>query len=75
MIGNAIKATLARYEELQDVIAILGLEELSETDQKQSIASTNSKIPPQPLFAAEEFTGDTGASSPWMKRFVASERY
>jgi F-type H+-transporting ATPase subunit beta len=64
-LAMQIKATLARYEELQDVIAILGLEELSETDQKTvNRARRIQRFLSQPLFAAEEFTGDTGAFVP-----------
>ena len=64
-LAMQIKATLARYEELQDVIAILGLEELSESDQKTvNRARRIQRFLSQPLFAAEEFTGDTGAFVP-----------
>jgi F-type H+-transporting ATPase subunit beta len=60
-VAMQVKSTLARYEDLQDVIAILGMDELSETDQKTVLRAR--RIPrflSQPFFSAEEFTGDTG---------------
>ncbi|MFN2304806.1 MAG: F0F1 ATP synthase subunit beta, partial [Anaerolineales bacterium] len=60
-IAMQVKSTLARYEELQDVIAILGMEELSEADQKTVIRARRiQRFLSQPLFAAEEFTGNPG---------------
>jgi F-type H+-transporting ATPase subunit beta len=56
-----VKKTLARYEELQDVIAILGLEELSEDDQNTvKRARRIQRFLSQPFYAAEEFTGNPG---------------
>ncbi len=52
-IAMQVKATLARYEDLQDVIAILGMDELSEKDQKPSFAlgefNASSHSPCMPL--------------------------
>jgi F-type H+-transporting ATPase subunit beta len=60
-IAMAVKSTLARYEDLQDVIAILGQEELSERDQKTVIRARRiQRFLSQPFFAAEEFTGNPG---------------
>jgi len=60
-IAMQVKSTLARYEDLQDVIAILGMEELSENDQKTVIRARRiQRFLSQPLFAAEEFTGNPG---------------
>jgi len=62
-----VKSTLARYEDLQDVIAILGQEELSERDQKTVIRARRlQRFLSQPFFSAEEFTGNPG-------RFVSLE--
>jgi len=68
IVGNAhyavaqrIKQTLQRYKELQDIIAILGLEELSEDDR--NIVARARKIErflSQPFFVAEVFTGLSG---------------
>jgi len=64
-LAMQVKATLARYEELQDVIAILGLEELSATDQRTvNRARRIQRFLSQPLFAAEEYTGNPGAFVP-----------
>jgi F-type H+-transporting ATPase subunit beta len=60
-----VKSTLARYEDLQDVIAILGQEELSERDQKTVIRARRlQRFLSQPFFAAEEFTGNPGKFVP-----------
>ena len=56
-----VKETLQRYKELQDIIAILGLDELSEEDRL--IVARARKIErflSQPFFVAEVFTGSPG---------------
>jgi F-type H+-transporting ATPase subunit beta len=64
-IAMEVKSTLARYEDLQDVIAILGQEELSERDQKTVIRARRlQRFLSQPFFAAEEFTGNPGKFVP-----------
>ena len=52
---------LQEYKELQDIIAILGMEELSD-DQKQSVARARriQRYLSQPFHVAEKFTGDPG---------------
>jgi F-type H+-transporting ATPase subunit beta len=60
-IAMAVKSTLARYEDLQDVIAILGMDELSEKDQQTvKRARRVQRFLSQPFFSAEEFTGNPG---------------
>jgi F-type H+-transporting ATPase subunit beta len=60
-VAMQVKSTLARYEDLQDVIAILGMDELSEEDQKTVLRARRiQRFLSQPFFAAEEFTGDPG---------------
>jgi len=60
-----VRATLARYRELQDFIAILGVEELSEADRALvNRARRIERFLTQPLFAAEPFTGQAGAYVP-----------
>jgi F-type H+-transporting ATPase subunit beta len=56
-----VKATLQRYKELQDIIAILGMDELSEED-KQVVyrARRISRFLSQPFHVAEQFTGMKG---------------
>ncbi len=61
LIANMVKKILQRYKELQDIIAILGMEELSEEDKL--IVSRARKIQrflTQPMFVAEPFTGRPG---------------
>ena len=56
-----VKQTLQRYKELQDIIAILGLDELSEED-RQVVARARKveRFLSQPFFVAEIFTGSPG---------------
>ena len=57
-----VKETLQRYKELQDIIAILGLDELSEEDRKVvARARKIERFLSQPFFVAEVFTGSPGA--------------
>lgn len=60
-IANEVRETLQRYKELQDVIAILGMDELSEED-KQTVnrARKMQKFLSQNFFVAEQFTGTPG---------------
>ena len=64
-IAMEVRALLARYEELQDVIAILGIEELSEKDrQVVHRARRVQRFLTQPFFVSEAFTGIPGAFVP-----------
>jgi F-type H+/Na+-transporting ATPase subunit beta len=60
-VARAVKSVLQRYKELQDIIAILGIEELSD-DDKQTVARARKieKFMSQPMFVAEQFTGLAG---------------
>ena len=59
--ARAVQSTLQRYKELQDIIAILGLDELSE-DDRQTVdrARKIEKFLSQPFFVAQIFTGMPG---------------
>ena len=59
--ARAVQNTLQRYKELKDIIAILGMDELSEED-KLSVARARKiqRFLSQPFFVAEVFTGSTG---------------
>jgi len=59
--AQRIKETLQRYKELQDIIAILGLDELSE-DDRLTVARARKveRFLSQPFFVAEVFTGSPG---------------
>jgi F-type H+/Na+-transporting ATPase subunit beta len=59
--ARAVQSTLQRYKELQDIIAILGLDELSEDDRKTvARARKIERFLSQPFFVAEVFTGSPG---------------
>ena len=60
-VAQGVKNTLQRYKELQDIIAILGLDELSEED-RQTVARARKveRFLSQPFFVAEVFTGSPG---------------
>ena len=59
--ARAVQNTLQRYKELKDIIAILGMDELSDED-KQTVyrARKIQKFLSQPFFVAEVFTGSSG---------------
>jgi F-type H+-transporting ATPase subunit beta len=64
-IANEVRATLARYEELRDVIAILGMEELNEADRIiVERARRIQRFLTQPFFVSEPFTGMAGRTVP-----------
>ncbi len=60
-VARAVQGTLQRYKELRDIIAILGMDELSEEDkQTVSRARKIQRFLSQPFFVAEVFTGAPG---------------
>ena len=60
-VARGVQKILQRYKDLQDIIAILGMEELSDED-KQTVARARKiqKYLSQPFFVAEQFTGSKG---------------
>src|SRR3990167_2039816 len=60
-VARSVKSILQRYKDLQDIIAILGIEELSEED-KLTVARARKiqRFLSQPFFVAEQFTGLQG---------------
>src|SRR5499425_3043879 len=60
-VARAVKQVLQRYKDLQDIIAILGIDELSE-DDKLTVARARKiqRFLSQPFFVAEQFTGLPG---------------
>jgi F-type H+-transporting ATPase subunit beta len=60
-VARGVQAVLQRYKDLQDIIAILGVEELSEED-KLTVARARriQRFLSQPMFVAEAFTGREG---------------
>ncbi|PKM42769.1 MAG: F0F1 ATP synthase subunit beta [Gammaproteobacteria bacterium HGW-Gammaproteobacteria-1] len=60
-VARAVQSTLQRYKELRDIIAILGMDELSEEDKLAvSRARKIQRFLSQPFFVAEVFTGAPG---------------
>jgi F-type H+/Na+-transporting ATPase subunit beta len=64
-VARAVKQVLQRYKDLQDIIAILGIDELSE-DDKLSVGRARriQRFLSQPFFVAEQFTGFPGKYVP-----------
>ncbi len=60
-VAREVQRILQRYKDLQDIIAILGMEELSDED-KQTVARARriQRFLSQPFFVAEKFTGNSG---------------
>lgn len=60
-VAQRVQRTLQRYKELQDIIAILGIDELSD-DDKQLVGRARKleRFLSQPFFVAEQFTGNAG---------------
>jgi F-type H+-transporting ATPase subunit beta len=64
-VANRVKEILQRYKELQDIIAILGIDELSDEDKLiVGRARRVERFLSQPFFVAEQFTGTPGAYVP-----------
>jgi F-type H+-transporting ATPase subunit beta len=64
-VARAVKQVLQRYKDLQDIIAILGIDELSEDDKLSvSRARKIQRFLSQPFFVAEQFTGFKGKYVP-----------
>jgi F-type H+-transporting ATPase subunit beta len=60
-VAREVQTTLQRYKDLQDIIAILGMEELSEEDRKTvDRARRIQRFLSQPFFVAEQFTNNPG---------------
>src|SRR4029078_5284922 len=64
-VAKAVKTLLQRYKDLQDISAILGIDELSEEDKLTvTRARKIQKFLSQPFFVAEQFTGLPGKYVP-----------
>ena len=64
-MARRVQEVLQRYRELQDIIAILGLDELSEEDRVTvSRARKVQRFLSQPMYVAEVFTGLPGVTTP-----------
>ena len=71
-VARGVQATLQRYKDLQDIIAILGMDELSEED-RQIVARARKiqRFLSQPFFVAAQFTGLPGKYVPLKDTIVA----
>ena len=64
-VARSVQQILQRYNELQDIIAILGIDELGEDDQVVvRRARRIERFLSQPMFVAEQFTGQSGVFTP-----------
>jgi F-type H+-transporting ATPase subunit beta len=74
-VARRVQMTLQRYRELQDIIAILGVDELSEDDKLVvHRARRIERFLSQPFLVAEVFTGKPAKSPRWPTRSAASKR-
>ncbi len=73
-VAREVQRVLQRYKDLQDIIAILGMEELSDEDKKTvGRARRIQRFLTQPFFVAEDFTGNKGQYVP-LKDTIAGFR-
>ena len=64
-VATQVQIVLQRYKDLQDIIAILGMDELSEEDKLiVNRARRIQRFLSQPMFVAEQFTGQEGIFTP-----------
>ena len=74
-ISQDVRRTLAQYEELKDIIAMLGLEELSRDDRRTvNRARRLERFLTQPFFTTEQFTGHSGRLVPLKDTLSGCER-
>jgi len=67
-VAQAVRSTLAEYEELKDIISMLGMEELSRDDQATvGTARRLERFLTQPFFSTGQFTGKSGRVVPLEK--------
>jgi F-type H+-transporting ATPase subunit beta len=60
-VARDVRQTLASYEDLKDIIAMLGIEELSQNDRRiVNRARRLERFLTQPFFTTEQFTGQNG---------------
>jgi F-type H+-transporting ATPase subunit beta len=74
-IAKEIRHTLATYEELKDIIAMLGIEELSREDRQTVFRARRlERFLTQPFFTTEQFTGMAGRAVPLEAALAGCER-
>ncbi len=74
-VAQTVRSTLAEYEDLKDIISMLGMEELSSEDRKiVSKARRLERFLTQPFFTTEQFTGKQGKLVPLKETIDGCER-
>ncbi len=74
-VARRVQETLQRYKDLQDIIAILGVDELSEDDKLAvNRARRMERFLSQPFYVAEQFTGFPGVNTPLAETIDSFER-
>jgi len=74
-VAQEVRRVLAEYEDLKDIISMLGLEELSRSDRRTvSQARRIERFLTQPFFTTEQFTGTPGRTVPLAKAIEGCER-
>lgn len=74
-VATAVRRTLAEYEELKDIIAMLGFDELPEKDQETvNVARKLERFLTQPFFTTHQFTGLDGKSVSLEDTIIGCER-
>jgi F-type H+-transporting ATPase subunit beta len=74
-VAQAVRGTLAEYEDLKDIISMLGMEELSREDRATvSKARRLERFLTQPFFSTEQFTGHKGKLVPLEQTVAGCER-
>ncbi|RME22411.1 MAG: F0F1 ATP synthase subunit beta, partial [Candidatus Zixiibacteriota bacterium] len=74
-VAQELRRTLAQYEDLKDIIAMLGMEELSREDRRLvNRARRLERFLTQPFFTTEQFTGHTGRYVPLEETLTGCER-
>jgi len=64
-LAQAVRRTIAHYNDLRDIISMLGMEELSEDDRRVVLRARRlQRFLTQPFFVTEQFTGTPGKSVP-----------
>ena len=75
LVAQEVIRILQRYKDLQDIIAILGIDELSEEDKQQvNRARRIERFLSQNMMAAEQFTGQPGSTVPLKETVEAFDK-
>ena len=74
-LAQQVRSTLAQYEDLKDIIAMLGIDELSQTDRRTVYRARRlERFLTQPFFTTEQFTGMEGRLVPLEETLSSCER-